>query len=70
MWISINRIFCDLFNKYSPVSDNAFYYTSYVTNDTSHPILGMYSQHKQLTTKLDDKWFNSEYISFVLNFEI
>lgn len=48
------------------VHDNAFYYTSYVTNDTSHPILGMYSQHKQLTTKLDDKWFNNaQFVSVI-----
>lgn len=39
-------------------SDGQFYYASYITNDTSHPILGMYSPNKILTSKLDDKWFN------------
>jgi len=41
------------------VHDNKFYYTSYITNDTSHAILGVYNSSLQLTTKIDNKWFNN-----------
>jgi len=40
------------------VHDQSFYYASYLTGDTSHPIVGRYNKFGQLTTKVDPRWFN------------